>query len=173
MAPRGEVVLLRGLANVFSTGMDRLASRLAAAGFAAEVGNHLDWPAEAERLIDASRNGVVRRPVAVIGHSLGADDAIRLAGAAGASGVALDLLVTFDPVHVDVVLPGPRRVMNFYLEGGLWGRPLRPGPGFDGSLENTDVGAEGVTHFDIDKSEALHARVLAALERQARPPDPV
>jgi hypothetical protein len=141
--PRGEVVLLRGLANVFSTGMDRLAARLAEAGYEAEVGNHLDWPTEARRLLAAARNGGVRRPLAAIGHSLGADDAIRLAGAAGAEGLALDLLVTFDPVQVGVVPPGPRHVVNFFLGNGLWGRPLQPAPGFEGSIENVEVGGEG------------------------------
>jgi len=167
VAPRGQVLLLRGLANVFSTGMDSLGAQLAAVGFRAEVCNHLDWQVQTQQLVAAARNGSVTRPVAVIGHSRGADDAIRLAGAAGAEGLALDLLVTFDPVRVGVVPPGPRHVMNFFLEGGFWGTRLEPAPGFDGSLENIDVAAEGLTHFDIDKSVALHARVLAALERQA------
>ena len=158
---RGLVVLLRGLTNVFSTGMDRLATRLASAGYRAKVGNHLDWLADVQKFVAVSRNGGATRPLAAVGHSLGADDAIRLAGAAGAEGLALDLLVTFDPVHISLVPPGPRNVLNFFLEGGLWGRPLDPGPGFEGSIENIPV--TGMTHFDIDKSAALHARVLEEL----------
>ena len=166
VAPRGQVVLLRGLANVFSTGMDSLANRLGSAGYQAEVCNHLDWEAELRRLVAQTRNGGARRPLAVVGHSLGADDAVRLAGTAGGEGLSLDLLVTFDPVNIELVPPGPRHVMNFYLSRGLWGRPLRPAPGFLGTIENIDCGSEALTHFDIDKSEALHVRVLAALEQQ-------
>ena len=84
--------------------------------------------------------------------------------------MALDLLVTFDPVLVGYVPPGPRHVLNFFLGNGLWGRPLRPSPGFEGSIENVEAGAAALTHFDIDKSAALHAHVLVALERAAQTP---
>ena len=169
---RGRVVVLRGLANVFSTGMDRLAARLAAAGYRVELGNHLEWQAAAGRLVAAERSSRLPRPVAVIGHSLGADDAIRLAGTAGEAGVATDLLVTFDPVWVSRVSTGPRRVLNFYLAVGIWGRSLGAAPGFTGTIENVDVGPLGVTHFDIEKSAALHARVLATLEQEGAPTAP-
>ena len=169
---RGRVVVLRGLANVFSTGMDRLAARLAAAGYRVELGNHLEWQAAAGRLVAAERSSRLPRPVAVIGHSLGADDAIRLAGTAGEAGVATDLLVTFDPVWVSRVSTGPRRVLNFYLALGIWGRSLGAAPGFTGTIENVDVGPLGVTHFDIEKSAALHARVLATLEQEGAPTAP-
>jgi hypothetical protein len=169
---RGRVVVLRGLANVFSTGMDRLAARLAAAGYRVELGNHLEWRAAAGRLVAAERGSRLPRPVAVVGHSLGADDAIRLAGTAGEAGVATDLLVTFDPVWVGRVSAGPRRVLNFYLALGLWGRSLGAAPGFAGTIENVDVGPLGVTHFDIEKSAALHARVLAALGQEGAPTAP-
>ena len=129
---RGRVVVLRGLANVFSTGMDRLAARLAAAGYRVELGNHLEWRAAAGRLVAAERSSRLPRPVAVIGHSLGADDAIRLAGTAGEAGVATDLLVTFDPVWVSRVSTGPRRVLNFYLAAGDMGPLARRRAGLHG-----------------------------------------
>ena len=40
---KGRVVLLRGLINVFSTGMDDLGAKLRGAGYDATVHNHLDW----------------------------------------------------------------------------------------------------------------------------------
>ncbi|MGG5817598.1 hypothetical protein [Falsiroseomonas sp. HW251] len=160
---RGHVVLLRGLANVFSTGMDRLAARLVTAGYGVELGNHLEWSDAAARLMAAERSGELQRPVAAVGHSLGADDAIRLADATGEAGLALDLLVTFDPVWVHDVRPGPRRVLNFYLASGAWGHALAATPGFAGQIENVEVDALGLTHFDIEKDERLHAAVLTAL----------
>jgi hypothetical protein len=86
--------------------------------------------------------------------------------------VATDLLVTFDPVWVSKVSAGPRRVLNFYLAFGIWGRSLGAAPGFTGKIENVDVGPLGVTHFDIEKSAALHARVLATLEQEGAPTAP-
>jgi hypothetical protein len=168
-AARGCVLLLRGLANVFSAGIDALASRVAAAGYRAEVGNHLGWAAVARRVVADERNGGLRRPLAVIGHSLGADDAIRLSGAAGAAGVRTDLLVTFDPVWVAEVPLGPKRVLNFYQSHGLWGPALAAGPGFAGRIDNIDLNDHGrLNHLNIEKDPALHAVVVAALDELAR-----
>lgn len=162
---RGRVLLLRGLANVFSTGMDDLADRIAGAGYVAEVRNHIDWRGLAQRAVLAERAGRLARPFAIIGHSLGADDAILLAGAMGAEGVATDLLVTFDPVWVGTVGAGPRRVLNFFQSNDLWGRSLAPAPGFDGRIDNIDLGrAAPLNHFNIEKDPALHNRVIAALD---------
>lgn len=166
VGPRGSAILLRGLANVFSTGMDTLARELAQAGFQAEVHNHTAWTELARDVPDRRQRGDWPRPLAVGGHSLGADDAIRLAGALGEAGVPVDILVTFDPVWVASVPPGPRRVLNFWRDGGLWGRSLAPGQGFAGAIENVGLDAmPGVNHFTIDKDPRLHARVVALLQR--------
>jgi hypothetical protein len=60
---------------------------------------------------------------------------------------------------------GPRQVMNFFQTTGLWGRALRPGPGFDGTIENIPINSGLlVNHFNIEKDPMLHAMVLARLE---------
>ncbi|HYF08779.1 MAG TPA: hypothetical protein VD970_14235 [Acetobacteraceae bacterium] len=167
---RGHVLLLRGLANVFSTGMDDLAGRIAAAGFGAEVRNHIDWRGLAARVVAQERAGRLPRPFAVVGHSLGADDAILLAGAAGAQGVATDLLVTFDPVWIGTVPAGPQHVLNLFQSNNLWGRAVSPGPGFAGRIENRDLADRAnLNHFNIEKDPALHAQVVAALEALSPP----
>lgn len=167
---RGHVLLLRGLANVFSTGMDDLAARIVAAGFGAEVRNHIDWRGLAARAVAEERAGRLPRPFVVIGHSLGADDAILLTAAAGAQGVATDLLVTFDPVWIGTVPPGPRQVLNFFQSNNLWGRSLGPGPGFGGRIQNLDLGDRAhLNHFNIEKDPELHAQVVATLESLSPP----
>ena len=162
--PLGRVLLLRGLANVFSTGMDELEERLRAAGYDATVHNHLDWRDEAEETLARARAGQVPRPFAVIGHSLGADDGIRLAARVGQAAQIADLLVTFDPVLVGTVPPGPAFVRNYYQTTGVWGRGLTAEPGFTGVLENRAV--SGDNHFTIDKDPELHRQVFALLEQQ-------
>ncbi len=47
---RGHVYLFRGLADVFSTGMDTLAEELRARGVAAVSLSHTDWKATADRI---------------------------------------------------------------------------------------------------------------------------
>ncbi len=161
---RGRVILLRGLVNIFSTGMDALADRVAAAGYATEVHNHTAWRELADRCVSDARAGQLPRPFAVIGHSLGADSAIGLTGLAGRLGVPTDLLVTFDAAWVGTVARGPRRVLNFHTMLDPPAFALTPEPGFDGVIENVPMGPETrLDHFTIDDSPMLHARVVAAL----------
>ena len=162
---KGRVLLLRGLMNIFSTGMNDLGSKLIDAGYAASVHNHTEWYALAEELAEQARDQRLSRPLGVAGHSLGGDDAIRLTTALGKEGIPVDLLITFDPVMTGTVPVGPRQVMNFFQTTGLWGRALGPGPGFDGTIENIPINSGLlVNHFNIEKDPMLHARVLARLE---------
>ncbi|BDG75007.1 thioesterase domain-containing protein [Roseomonas fluvialis] len=169
-APRGRVLLLRGLLNIFSTGMTTLTLALRQAGFDATVHNHAEWRGLADRTAREALAGTVPRPLAVVGHSFGADDAIQLAGRLGAAGVPVDLLVTFDPSWVLAVPPGPKRVLNFHQDRDTYARRLSPGPGFDGRIDNRQVNDE--SHLSIDKNAVLHAEVLAAMEEVAMAPAP-
>lgn len=159
--PRGRVVVLRGLFNRFSTGMNTLTFTLRQDGYDATVHNHLEWRTLADRTAAAARTDALRRPLAVIGHSFGADDAILLTGQLGAAGVPVDLLVTFDPAWVLNVPRGPRRVINFYQDRDSYERRLSPGRGFDGRIDNRQLAS--ASHLSIDKDPELHRQVLAAL----------
>jgi thioesterase domain-containing protein len=159
--PRGRVVVLRGLLNMFSTGMNVLTFTLRESGYDATVHNHAEWRSLAGRTAAAARNDALKRPLAVIGHSFGADDAILMAGRLGAAGVPVDLLVTFDPSWVLNVPRGPRRVINFHQDRDTYARRLSPGPGFDGRIDNREVSSE--SHLSIDKDLELHRQVLAVL----------
>lgn len=163
--PRGRVVLLRGLLNMFSTGLNFLTADLRQRNFDASVHNYVEWPALANGIEQAARDGTLLRPFAIIGHSYGADDAIVMANHLGRLGIATDLLVTFDPTAGDPVGPGVLRVLNFYQDRDSVSRVLAGGPGFTGTLENQLV--PGESHISIDKQERLHAQVLARLEALA------
>lgn len=171
--PRGRVVVLRGLLNMFSTGMNVLTFTLRDAGYDATVHNHAEWRGLADRTAATARADTLKRPLAVIGHSFGADDAILLAGRLGAAEVPVDLLVTFDPSWVLAVPRGPRRVINFHQDRDTYARRLAPGRGFDGRIENRQVAGE--SHLSIDKDLNLHRQVLETLremESAAIPPTP-
>ena len=163
--PRGRVILLRGLANVFSTGLNFLTAKLRQLDFDASVHNYLEWNALAAAGLRAETAGTLVRPFAIIGHSYGADDAIVMANHLGQQGSETDLLVTFDPTAGDPVGPGVLRVLNFYQDRDSVDRTLAEGPGFTGTLENKLV--PGESHISIDKQERLHAEVVARLEALA------
>jgi pimeloyl-ACP methyl ester carboxylesterase len=161
--PRGRVVVLRGLGNMFSTGMDRLEVALRRDGYDAAAYNHTEWAAQADAAVELARKGELPRPFAVVGHSLGSDDGIRLAARVGQATGMMDVLVTFDPVMVRSVPRGPAVVRNYFQKSDIWGgAQLVPDSGFDGRLENRLV--DGDNHFTIDKDPALHREVIALLE---------
>ena len=164
--PRGRVILLRGLANMFSTGLNFLTARLRQADFDASVHNYLEWDDLAAAVVRAARAGTLVRPFALMGHSYGADDAIVMANALGRQGVATDLLVTFDPTEGDDVGPGVLRVLNFDQDRDSdFRRTLAAGPGFTGTLENRLVNGE--SHLSIEKQDRLHAEVIALMQALA------
>jgi pimeloyl-ACP methyl ester carboxylesterase len=164
MPLKGRVVLLRGLMNIFSTGMDSLGAKLRDAGWRASEHNHTAWGELADGLQAAAHRAQLCRPLVVVGHSLGGDDAIRLSGTLGARGVEVDMLFTFDPSLLGAVPPGPRIVVNYFQTTGLWGRELQPAAGFMGRIENVPVDRGLVAnHFTIDKDGQLHADVLARM----------
>lgn len=166
--PRGRVLLLRGLANLFSTGLNVLTQRMRDAGFDARVHNHVEWRRLAAETVAEARAGILPRPLAVIGHSFGADEAISLAGRLGQAGIAADLLVTFDPQWLHEIPRGPRRVVNFHQQNDPIRRIVRPGAGFDGAIENRLV--EGESHLSIEKAQRLHDQVMTLMEALAVPP---
>ncbi|MEO3471255.1 hypothetical protein AAFN86_05245 [Roseomonas sp. CAU 1739] len=163
--PRGRVIVLRGLLNMFSTGMNFLTAKLRQRNFDASVHNHIEWDDLAAAVLRADRAGTLVRPFAIIGHSYGADDAIKMANHLGRQGVATDLLVTFDPTAGDPVTAGVLRVLNLYQDRDSVTRTLVGGPGFTGSLENQLV--TGESHISIDKQDHLHDQVIARLEALA------
>src|SRR6201995_6154068 len=64
-----KVFLIRGFANVFSPGIDLLASELQQRGVTVETSNHLSWGTTASKAIEGRRSGQITS-IALVGHSL-------------------------------------------------------------------------------------------------------
>lgn len=174
-----RVYLIRGLFEVFSLGMDRLGSHLRRDGHAARVYGVASAEALTAEII-ARRRVAPGETVVLIGHSLGADAAIRIANRVQAAGAApVSLVVTFDPTSRQELRGGARRVVNLFQSNNGWAVPVNRGPAFAGQLENQDLrDMAGITHLNIEKSGALHRRVqawvaeAAAADRPVSPPAP-
>ncbi len=156
-----QVYLLKGLADIFSSGMDFLQAKLQARGIMGEVRSHADAEELAESAIAKWRGGA-HGPIVIIGHSLGADAALTMAQRLGAAQVPVALLVTFSPVDSAPVSANVARAVNYFQSNSPWHGQITKGAGFRGALENVDLAqAPGITHFNIEKVEQLHAATIA------------
>ena len=166
-APRNtgtHVYLLRGFMDIFSTGMDDLGVKMNRRGIRASVHNHGEFLSLADSIGARHRQGV-RENVVIIGHSLGANDAFRMAERLGDFGVTVPLIITYDPTAPMSVGRNVARVVNFYSSTNGWGTSIERGPGFRGSLNNIDLSRRGeIGHTDIDKSPALHSQSIGYVQ---------
>ena len=64
----GEIILLRGLANVYSKGMDVIGDRLKAKGVDARVYNHRAWESLAIDIVKRSKEKKVSYPIIIMGQ---------------------------------------------------------------------------------------------------------
>jgi len=171
-SPRGTIILMRGLANVFSLGLDDLNDQLHARGVTnSVVTSYADWSDIANHIVAAYHQNRNTTPIILMGHSFGADATLEIAGALAAKGVPVSLIVNFDAVTETEVPRNVAHVINFY-ESKDNGLALTPGAGFKGRLDNIDVVKvdPSIGHLNIEKSRHLHALAIAAVLRLLHPP---
>ena len=157
---RAHVYLFRGLADVFSTGMDTLADEINKRGVSATAHSHTDWKSIANKAAENYKAGK-EGPIILIGHSLGADAVMEMADYLGDKGVPVALVVPFDATQSFPAAGNVARVVNLTQRDYAY---MRPGPGFRGSLSNVDVSSDpNISHTTIDKSPRLHARVISEI----------
>jgi hypothetical protein len=157
--PQGQgpttVYLLRGFLNIFSLGMDDIATKLQADGISATVMNHADADFVTSRIV-SNYNAGARGPVVLIGHSLGADAVVEVADALAQYNVPVALLVLFDGTAAHQVPPNVVTAVNYtkhFMISAL--------PGSRGTVSNVDLsGDAGIDHLTIDTAPALQAQVL-------------
>ena len=156
----GEVYMMRGLANIFSRGIDRMAERLRARGVDAVDFNHADWRPIAEDVVRRSKSGQVSYPIVIMGHSLGGNAAPEMANYLAQNGVKVEYVVAFDPTLPRTVGPNIKRVVNFYLPHDE-DNTIHAGAGFKGELKNINVsGVPGIKHTNVEKNPRFQADVI-------------
>jgi hypothetical protein len=151
-----KVYLLRGFLNVFSLGLDELATKIERRGIRAEVYNHTSWRRLVGEIAAEYKSGQTR-PIVLIGHSQGGNSLIDLVEGLGHEGVPVALAVTLDIASVPIPSGRVGTFLNLYARTGA----LTAGPGFRGKLVNMDMGKDPlVGHFSIDKVDAVHNLIL-------------
>jgi len=164
MAPpkKPRVYLFRGaLGPIFSTGMDRLAERLVAAGIWARVYEFTFCQFIAHNAIDDYREGGA--PIVFIGHSMGGLCSLKASERLAEEHIPVSLVVTIDPAHASPDVPlNVERFMNIFLSTSvLGGGDIVAEPGFRGHYASFDMKDHSeVTHINIDKADYIHSQLV-------------
>ncbi|WP_045097404.1 hypothetical protein [Legionella fallonii] len=111
------------------------------------------------------------RPIILVGHSLGANEQIKVARNLNAAGIPVDLLVTVDAVSQTIVPPNVKHVVNLYKTGYVpmfSGLKLKAVDSRATKIENInvdDLKGVSVNHFTIDKNEVVQAMILDEVKK--------
>jgi len=157
----GEVVFLRGLANIFSLGLDTLSDELKKYGVYSYVHNHKSWEQIGRQIIAKSKKGQLSYPIVIIGHSLGAGASPKLATMLGREGIAVQYMVMLDAVEPLPVTNYVGQAINYYLPKKDKDNLITPGADFEGEYQNINVleRLKGIDHFNIDENEILRGQM--------------
>ena len=158
-AAQVQVDLLRGLADIFSRGMDTLTDKLNREGYSARVYSTNGWQSVARRIADTYSRGH-KDIVVIIGHSLGANATFDIANELNKQNIPIELIVTYDATRPVLVPKNVLHFVNIYQDNGF-GKKVAAGPDFQGELTNIDLTADtSISHTTIEKSPRLHALVI-------------
>jgi hypothetical protein len=163
VASSSHVYLLRGAFNVFSLGMDQIATMLRQQGVATTVANYLSWPTLAEEAATEYKSGSVRT-IILVGHSSGAVAVTSMATRLSELGVPVKLAIGLDPTSHVAVSGHVDHYINYYIANGF-GDPVEKGPGFSGVLQNVDLEhMPDVSHFNIEKNRVMQGKVIRDIQ---------
>ncbi len=162
-----QIVLMRGLGNVFSLGMDDLAKKLEGFGYKPTVANWKFSQAAANE-IAVKYQKTQGAPVILIGHSLGAVAAFDIAEILRKRNIPVSYMVTYDLTAARVVPANVKEYVNFYQRNGF-GHKASPPPGYKGTMINVDVtNRTDLKHGNIDEGahEIIMGKVFQVTARQ-------
>ena len=162
-AAGARVYFMRGLANVFSLGLDQIAYRLQQQGISSETHNYIVWASVADEAAALYKSGRIKT-IILVGHSSGATYLPDMVARLDQQGVPVKLAIGLDSVFHTSLTGHVGRYINFYVANGAGTRVERT-TGFRGTLENVDVDqVPGVGHLTIDKNEVMQRKIIAAID---------
>lgn len=163
----GQVYTMRGLGGVFSTGMNRLEDSLI-------FYHHIQTSSTiwykayslAQFIIEKNRSGEFKGPIILIGHSLGANDQIKVAKFLQKAHIPVRLIITIDAVSPIHVPNNVAEVLNIYKPGYVpmfTGKALIAEDPAATKIENLNVKTANryhVNHFTIDKNQQIQQLMI-------------
>ena len=162
-----EVYMIRGFADVYSTGINQMTARLKTMGIRATSHSTGDWRDLSRNILRRAKRGKVSYPIVIVGHSLGAVDAPLFANTLARGGVKVGLVIGLDP---GFPVPEPfgrnvKQVINYKIPSG---KHFRRGKAFNGKIKTIDVSRYGVDHVGIDKNPSVQGLVIRRIRAIVR-----
>jgi hypothetical protein len=164
--PRGRAYLFRGFIGLLTDrGMDKLTERINRTGVTANVNSYLMWRGLADQAISDYRRDP--EPITIIGHSLGADAAVKFAERLDVVGIPVSLLVTYDPTRfAHSVPPNVERYINLYQSSNLLGGggDVVQGRDFHGHYASFDLkDRPGIYHTNMEKVRVIQDQLVSKI----------
>jgi hypothetical protein len=176
-AAPGKVYVFRGMGGQFATlELDRLGEKLVKVGVNAEVFNHLNWRAPADQAIKRYKSESMKSPIILVGHSAGADAALRFANALKDEKVPVSLIIGFDPTRLSFNVPNNvDRYINIYSSWNFFGGGnVSPGSDFHGHFASVDFKWYWeVLHVNLVRIDGLMDKVIAKIVQATNFPPPL
>ncbi len=172
-----RILIIRGVFNVFSTGLDDLGQKLRERGYDVEVSSPGGCWAGALRLREAYERDPRGGPLVIIGHSMGGRACLHISRYLEAYNIPVKLVVVIDanawvtcPENVD-------RCVNLYVTnsyGVFHGSPVRGESAarvlnYDVTKVERPAWADPVDHFNIDNSPWMHGVIVGEIDRAYAP----
>ncbi|MGI9402727.1 MAG: hypothetical protein ACR2O0_15830 [Rhizobiaceae bacterium] len=163
----GEIYLMRGLMDIFSRGIDVMAVQMRREGLYAVNTSYTEWETIGADIVRRNKQKKVSYPIAIVGHSLGANDATKLANYLGTRGIKVSYVASFDPTEPGYVGKNVKKVVNYYLPNE--NNKIYKRKGFTGKIHNINMSKDpDITHTTIEKNPKLQSQVMGNVMRITR-----
>ncbi|RUR12080.1 hypothetical protein [Legionella sp. km772] len=169
---KGEVHTMLGGLGLFSKGMITLRDSVAARYDIPAYNNIWYNAGDVTRVIaDNYHQQKDPRPIILVGHSLGANEQIKVARNLNKLNIPVALLITVDAVSQTIVPPNVHEAVNFYKSGyvpmfsGLKLRAVDPAKTHIENIDVTKLKGVGVNHFTIDKNPTVQEMILEKIKK--------
>ena len=174
----GHVYCILGWLGIWSRGMDVIAKRVdAELGVQAMSLANQEWTKLADFVRTEHKAGRWSGPLILVGHSLGADDQIRVAKRLNEWNVPVDLLILIDPTVPGSVPPNVTHCVNIFKSHpgldtvpafrGIQVRSVDPSRTLTENINlrtaKVEFDTRLINHFNITKIEGVQNMVLAEI----------
>jgi hypothetical protein len=178
-ANRLKIYLLRGLVNIYSLGFDNLATEMRAVNLQPTLVEWPFWENTARQIVSEYAGQADGSEFILVGHSYGADDAVRIAQYMRDYGMEVQLLFLLDATSPPPIPDNVVRCIHYYepwllgdlLPDVLPGNPVVADQGntrtqISNLLFTREALGDGVgcaDHFSVDANQLMHNLILTEL----------